>query len=125
MTKMITICLLIVGLINFIPVIGVLSSLKLENSYSISLASNDLIILMRHRALLFGVLGGFILYSAFNQAFQGAAMIMAAVSMIGFALLVMSVGDYNQSIYKVLIADLVGILFLLIAFVLKYITKSS
>ncbi len=80
---------------------------------------------MRHRALLFGILGGFILYSAFFASYQGAAMIMAGVSMIGFALLVIIVGDYNESIFQVLIADIVGIVFLLIAFVLKYVIKSS
>ncbi len=125
MTTIIMVCLIIVGLINFIPVIGVLSSLKLENSYSISLESNDLIILMRHRALLFGTLGGFILYSAFFAFYQEAAMLMAGVSMIGFALLVVIVGDYNDSIFKVLIADIVGIVFLLIAFILKYVAKSN
>ena len=125
MAKLIMTCLIIVGLINFIPVIGVLSSQKLESSYSISLISNDLIILMRHRALLFGVLGGFVLYSAFVVAYQGAAMVMAATSMIGFALLVFFVGEYNQSIFNVLVVDLIGIAFLLIAVISKYVIKSS
>ena len=65
MSKGVTLCLIVVGLINFLPLVGVYSAQRLESSYSIVLASNDLIILMRHRALLFGVLGGFILYSAF------------------------------------------------------------
>ena len=120
MTKAIMVCLVIVGLINFVPVMGAFSTQKLENSYSISLVSNDLIILMKHRALLFGILGGFILYSAFFPSFQTVAMIMAGVSMVGFALLVYSVGGYNASIFKVLIADIIGIVFLAIAAVLKY-----
>ena len=125
MAKAITVCLVIVGLINFAPVIGVLSSQKLESAYSISLASNDLIILMRHRALLFGLLGGFILYSAFMASYQGAAMIMASVSMIGYALLVILVSGYNDSIFRVLIVDIVGIVFLFIAAILKYVVKTS
>jgi len=79
-----------------------------------------LIILMRHRALLFGVLGGFILYSAFVPSYQGAAMIMAGISMVGFAVLVHSVGGFNASLNKVLIADYIGIIFLAIAAILKH-----
>ena len=125
MAKIIMVCLIVVGLINFIPVIGVLSFQKLESSYSISLISNDLIILMRHRALLFGVLGGFVLYSAFVESYQGAAIVMVGISMIGFALLTFLVGEFNQSIFRVLIADIVGITFLSIAVVSKYVIKSS
>jgi uncharacterized membrane protein len=120
MSKGITICLIIVGLINFIPVAGILSAQRLEGAYGIALSSNDMIILMRHRALLFGVLGGFILFSAFASSYQGAAMIMAGISMVGFAVLVHSVGGFNVSINKVLIVDYVGIVFLVAAAFLKY-----
>jgi hypothetical protein len=122
--QLITFCLIVVGLINFVPVMGLLSAQKLESAYSIELASNDLVILMRHRALLFGVLGGFILYAAFVSSYQGAAMIMAAVSMVGYAALVYLVGGYNGSIFKVLVIDVVGIVFLAIAVILKYAVKS-
>ena len=81
---------------------------------------NDLAILMRHRALLFGILGAFILYSAFDSKYQPAAMIMAGVSMIGFGFLVLSMGDFNEAIGKVFFMDLVGVVFLLAAVVLKY-----
>lgn len=124
MVQLIAFCLIVVGLINFVPVMGLLSAQKLESAYSIELASNDLVILMRHRALLFGVLGGFILYAAFVSSYQGAAMIMAAVSMVGYAALVYLVGGYNGSIFKVLVIDVVGIVFLAIAVILKYAVKS-
>jgi len=123
--KLITLCLAVVGLINFVPIAGLLSAQKLESSYSIELASNNLIILMRHRALLFGVLGGFIFYSAFVPSYQGAAMIMAAVSMVGYVALVYLVGGYNDSMFKVLVVDVVGVVLLAIAVILKYVVKSS
>lgn len=120
MPKVITLCLIIVGLINFVPVVGVLSAQKLQSAYDVALSSNELIILMRHRALLFGILGGFILFSAFVPSYQSAAMIMAGISMVGFAVLVHSVGGFNTAINKVLIFDYVGIVFLAIATFLKY-----
>ncbi len=125
MGKAITICLVVVGLINFVPVMGVVSAQRLESAYSITLAGNDLAILMRHRALLFGILGAFILYSAFVPFYQSAAMIMGGVSMAGFAILVLSVGGYNEAICKVLLIDIVGIIFLLAAVVLRYVAKAG
>ena len=125
MGKSITFCLVVVGLINLAPVVGVISAQKLESAYSVTLAGNDLAILMRHRALLFGILGAFILYSAFVPFYQSAAMIMGGVSMIGFALLVFGTGDYNEAIGKVLFIDILGILVLLAAVILKYVFKAD
>ena len=119
MTKLITLCLVIVGLINFLPVVGVVAAQRMESAYAISLQSAELQILMRHRALLFGILGGFILFSAFNPNYQWAAMAMAAFSMIGFALLALTTGSYNAELGRVLTADIVGIVFLAIAVALK------
>ncbi len=123
--QLITACLIVVGLINIAPVLGVLSATRLEAAYAVQLADDNLVILMRHRALLFGVLGGFILFSAFAPAYQGAAMVMAGVSMLGFALLVMHQGGYNPSLFKVLIVDLVGIAFLAAAAILTYLVPRS
>jgi hypothetical protein len=125
MGKAITFCLVVVWLINFAPVIDIISAQKLESAYSVAIRGNDLEILMRHRALLFGILGAFILYSAFNPFYQPAAMIMGGVSMAGFALLVLSVGGYNEAVGKVLFIDVLGILFLLAAVVLRYVVKTS
>ena len=120
MTKSITFCLVVVGLINIMPLVGVVSAQELEGAYVVTFASNDLIILMRHLALLFGILGGFILYAAFVPLYQPAAIIMAAISMIGFVVLVHSVGEFNSSINKVLIVDYIGVVFLTIAACLKF-----
>jgi hypothetical protein len=121
MNKVFLALLLIVGLINFLPVVGVLSAAKLSQAYSIDLASNDLIILMRHRALLFGLVGGFVFYSLFMPQFQPAAMLIAAISMIGYLVIMWMVGDYNDSIFKVAIVDMVGIVALGLAVLLKYV----
>lgn len=123
MAKWITLCLFMVGLINFVPVAGILGAQKLENAYDIVLSSNDLVILMRHRALLFGLVGGFVLYSVFVPVYQKPAMVMAGISMVGFAVIVFFEGGYNGAISKVLIADFVGIGFLCIAGILHFVSK--
>jgi len=125
MSITISILLLIVGVINFLPVIGVLSADKLSGAYSIELIGNDIIILMRHRALLFGLIGGFLLFSVFKPSYQIAAMVMAAISMLGFLYFVWAAGDYNSSISKIAIIDLVGIVCLVIVLALKYASGNS
>ena len=125
MIKAIPVLLFIVGVINFLPVVGVLSAEKLSQAYSIDLVDKNLVILMRHRALLFGVVGGFILYSVFVPSYQCAAMVMAAISMFGYLYLVWAVGGANESILKVAMIDALGISCLVLAAVLKYVTDSN
>jgi len=117
--------LFVVGLINFLPVIGVLSAEKLSTAYSIELIGNDIVILMRHRALLFGLVGGFIFFSLFKPVYQEAAMAMAGVSMVGFLYIVWAVDGHNDSIAKIAMIDVVGIICLIIAAVLKYISSTT
>lgn len=118
MAKAIPVLLFLVGLINFIPVMGVISAQRLSDAYAIELLGNDLTILMRHRALLFGVLGGFIFYSVFVPGYRSAAMVMAGISMLGFLFFMLHEGGYNAALYKVMVADIVGIVLLAVAVVL-------
>ena len=120
MAKVIAVLLLIVGLINFAPVAGVISGARLAQAYNIELLGNDLVILMRHRALLFGIIGGFLLFSVYSPAYRPAAMVMAAISMLGFLLIVWQEGGYNAALRKVLWMDVLGIVCLGLAAVLHW-----
>ncbi len=55
---------IVVGLINFAPIGGLLSAELLANSYGITAPHGDLLILLRHRALLFGIVGGLLIVAA-------------------------------------------------------------
>jgi hypothetical protein len=120
MSKVLALLLIIVGLINFLPVLGVLSAERLTQAYSTPILGSDLEILMRHRALLFGIVGGFVLFSVFSPAYQGAAMTLAGISMLGFLLLVFQVGGHNAAIHKVMLFDVAGLVCLAAALVVKY-----
>ncbi len=124
MSKAFLVLLFLVGLINFLPVLGALSAERLAQAYSIEVVGSDLEILLRHRALLFGIVGGFILVSVFIPVYQGAAMIIGAVSMVGFLVLALQVGDYNAALQKVLWIDVGGIVLLAAAAVLKVFFKA-
>jgi len=122
MAKAVAVLLILVGLINFLPVLGVLSAERLSQAYSVALSDSNLIILMRHRALLFGLLGGFILFSVLVPLYRPAAMLLAAISMVGFLVFMFLEGGYNEALHKVMIADVVGIVALGAAALLHYLS---
>ena len=120
MNRIITALLILVGLINFFPVLGVLSAEVIANAYNIPAPEGELLILMRHRALLFGVVGSIILVSAFRQQLQPTAMVAAFVSMVGFIALTLSSGEHNEKIYNVILIDVVGTVLLVVAAILRF-----
>ena len=112
-------CLLIVGLINLLPVIGLFGKAKLESTYQIKITSDALVLLMQHRALLFGLIGGYVIYSVWNTSYQTPALVLAAVSMIGFVVLMQLSNVDNPALMKVLYVDYIGIFALIVATLLK------
>jgi len=123
--KLYLLLIFLVGLINFLPVLGFFSATQLSLAYGVELNSNDLEILMRHRALLFGILGGFVFYSLFKPNLRLPALVMTGVSMLGFIYLAWSVGDINEALIKVTQADLVGLLCLIMALLMGYLLRND
>lgn len=119
MERLISALLIVVGLVNFIPIVGIVSAQALSRAYGIELPEGDLLILLRHRALLFGVIGALIISSAFLRHLQVAAMIAGFVSMVGFLILAFSAGDYGERIHGVVVADAVATVLLLTALGLR------
>ncbi len=120
MSIAITICFLVTGVINFIPLVGVLSKARLETLYGLSIESNELTILLKHRAVLFGIVGGFIIFSAFYPIYQPISFVLGYISMISFLIIALHEGNYNSDIRKVVIADVIGIISFLIATILYF-----
>ena len=106
--KIISGLLLVVAVIHLIPLVGVVSAGKLESLYGVPINGADLEILMRHRAILFGLIGAFFAYSAFVPAYQPLAFIIAFISIGSFFFLAFTVGGYGEGVKKVVIADIVA-----------------
>ena len=113
--------LVLAGLVNLFPVVGVISTGQLAALYGIDFEGPELAILMRHRAVLFGLLGAFILLSVFRPALQPLAITAGLVSMLSFIVLAFLVGDYNQEIRKVAVIDVVATAVLLVALGLRWV----
>jgi uncharacterized BrkB/YihY/UPF0761 family membrane protein len=106
--------LLVVGVIHILPLSGVLSAARLFDLYGISFEDPNLEILMRHRAVLFGLLGIFLICSIFIPNFQLAALIAGFVSVISFLYLSYSIGGYNDQVSRIVMADKVALVCLVI-----------
>lgn len=106
--------LTIVAVIHLLPVSGLLGSERLTALYGLPFDEPNLAILMRHRAVLFGLLGAFLLFAAFRPQFQTIAFIAGFISVGSFLWLAWSTGTYNTQIARVFTADVVALICLLI-----------
>jgi hypothetical protein len=106
--------LLIVGIIHLLPLSGVLSANRLQMLYGIAVEDPNLEILMRHRAVLFGLLGAFLIAAAFLPSLQLAALAAGFVSVVSFLYLAAAVGNFNEQVNRVVIADKVAVICLVV-----------
>jgi hypothetical protein len=106
--------LIVVGVIHLMPLSGALGSERLAALYGLSFDQPDLAILMRHRAILFGLLGAFLLLAAFRTELQTIALVAGFVSVVSFLYLAWSVGHYNAQLGRVFAADVVALVCLVI-----------
>ena len=109
MKHVVSAMLVIVGLIHLLPLVGVLGSASLTNLYGLPFNEPNLEILMRHRAVLFGLLGAFLVLAAFQPALQGLALVCGFASVVSFLMLAGSVGGYNAQLGRVFTVDLVAL----------------
>ncbi len=111
---LVSLSLLLVALIHLMPLLGVLGPTRLALLYGLDFNDPNLAILMRHRAVLFGLLGTYFACAAFRRPLQATALLVAAISVVSFLALAWSTGAYNAAVGRVVAADLVALVALLI-----------
>jgi hypothetical protein len=125
MRYLVSAMLVIVGIIHLLPLSGILGSERLSALYGISIQDTNLIILMRHRAVLFGLLGAFLLFAAWQPAFQMIAFIAGFISVVSFLLLAWLSGGYNAEVGRVVIADIIALVCLVIGVIARFFVQKS
>ena len=121
----VTASLLIVGIIHVLPLVGVLGAERLTMLYGIPIDEPNLEILMRHRAVLFGILGFTFLYAAFRPKFQLFAFIAGFISINSFLWLVQATGDFNEQVQGVFFADVVALASLIVGAIAWFIGRKA
>ncbi len=125
MRHLVSAMLLVVAVIHLLPVTGVLGKAQLATLYGLSFDEPNLAILMRHRAVLFGLLSVFMGWAAFRPAYQSAAFLAGFVSVLSFLWLAVAVGGYNAQVGRVFTADIVALVCLVVGCAAYLYRKSS
>jgi hypothetical protein len=107
--------LLLVAAIHALPLVGVLSAARVSSLYGIAVQDPNLEILMRHRAVLFGLLAAFLAYAAFHRSLHALALVAGTVSVVAFLVLAWSVGGVNPALSTVVKADILAAILLAVA----------
>ena len=119
MNLLVSATLVVIAIIHLLPLAGVLCGERLASLYGLSFEEPNLAILMRHRAVLFGILGVFFLCAAVRPALQSLAFVVAFVSIVSFLWLAWSTGGYNARVGRVVAADIVAFVCLAIGVVAR------
>ena len=106
--------LLVAGIIHLLPLPGALGSERLASLYGLAIGEPSLAILMRHRAILFGLVGTFLVVAAFRPELQPYAFVGGFVSVLSFLYFAWSVGGYNAQLGRVVAADVVALVCLVV-----------
>ena len=111
----ISVVLILAGIVHLIPAKGVLGSDHIVDLYGIGAPNADLELLLRHRAILFALLGAFMLLAAFNKFYQPLAVVAGIISTSSFIVLSGFIGKPNGLIARVVLIDWVAAILLVVA----------
>lgn len=125
MEKAIVVCLIFVGVIHLLPVSGLIGAERLSLLYGVSVSEPNLEILMRHRAVLFLLMGLLLIAAAFIPALRVTAIVGGFISVVSFLVIAWSTGDYNDAVRRIVIADIAAAVALCIATVLHIMQRGN
>ena len=107
--------LLVVAAIKLLPLAGVAGGEVLERLYGIEVRDPNLELLLRHRAVLFGLLGALIAAGALYRPLRMLAFGGAWASVLSFLVLAAGTEPRNDAVGRVISADFVALAALVVA----------
>jgi hypothetical protein len=110
----------VAGVINILPVVGAASGARLEALYGVTLESPDLILMLRHRAVLLAIVGSLLLAAAARPGLRTAAALAGIASMVSFLVLLAGEPAANDALRRVGAVDVAGVLALAAAAALDW-----
>lgn len=107
--------LVIVGVVNVLPLPGVLGSARLRQLYGVGIADDGLALLMRHRAVLLALLGAGLLWAAAEADVRLPLILAASASKLAFVALWRMHAPVTPQIARVAWIDVAALVVLAIA----------
>jgi uncharacterized membrane protein len=108
-------CLTLAGVIHLLPLPGVMGAGQITRLYGVATDDPNAVILLQHRALLFGLLGVLLIAAAFRPELRAVALVAGLVSTVSFLVIAWGVGGYNAQVARVVVADVLAVVLLLLA----------
>lgn len=102
--------LVVATVVHLLPTWGVLSNSNVEQLYGVAVEGNDLQLLMRHRAVMFGILGVLSLVALFRPALRTVALATAFASLAAFLLLAWLITPHGPEVARVVRIDVFAVI---------------
>ena len=97
-----------IHLVEHIPALPMQPNPSQSSYYTHPYRDANLLVLMRHRAVLLGIVGGLLVVSAFHAPLRPVGIAVGLTSMLSFVLIAWLVGGYNPELRRVVVVDLVA-----------------
>jgi hypothetical protein len=115
MRFVVPVVLVLVAVIHALPVAGVLGARELAQLYGVTIDDPNLELLLRHRAVLFGLLAALMGYSAFRPVLHRVGLLAGLASTVSFLVLAHPVSPLSPGLITVVRADWFAMILLIIA----------
>ena len=117
MRYVVPVILAVVAVVHALPVVGVLGAGKLAQLYGTPVHDAGTELLLRHRAVLFGLLAAFMGYAAIRPDLHRPALLAGVVSVASFLVLwcLQPGGPLNTALTTVVWVDAAALVLLLVA----------
>jgi hypothetical protein len=103
------VCLVVVAVVHLLPVVGVAGPRQLNDLYGIGSVSDDVEILLRHRAVLLGLVGLILLAAVWARSLRLAATAVGIVSTASFIVVAMLDDTSTPEIRRVVVIDVAAV----------------
>ncbi|WP_395373255.1 hypothetical protein [Marinicella sp. W31] len=97
--------LVLCGVIHLLPVSAVLGQAQIVSLYGVEVEDSNMLLLLQHRAILFALIGIFMITSVWRQRYLTTACFTAVFSMSSFVILVLVNNPVNTLIQRVMWID--------------------
>ena len=107
--------LAVAGLLHLPPVAGVLGSRTIERLYGVTVDQPSIAILLRHRSVLFGLIGALLIAAVWSDSLRPAAIAGAFISDVTFLAVTGDPRRLDHMMRRVAIVDIASIVLLVTA----------
>lgn len=118
MHRIVAVILVAVGLLHLYPAVGVFGPGRLQALYDIGSQDADTLLLLRHRAVLFALLGVTLIAGGVHAPWRWPALVAGLVSTLSFVVLAFPLSDNSAAVTRVFWSDVVASAALILAAIL-------